>query len=522
MLFRSDYILIDNAFNEQPPPPVVATPISTSEIDLSWTSQPDAVEYQIYRSTDPYFTEDISNLFDDVTTNSDVDNQVTPGTKYYYIVDAINSDNSTGVVGHGSATTPIIDGSGTGSPASIDGGIVPAVASVDPPPSGLVATGINDLEIFLTWTSNAPHGSEINIQISTDPLDPDLWTDVASVPVSVTTYTVRRDGPITAPFLQEDVDYFFRVQSSSVDDLDSMGNPIFATSDWSNTAEGTVVVPSIPDTIIIIGGHTQTESHLEQSWFAPAGQGFSVGIEWKDLINDGYNVFMSSEADWQGSVVQANGRGPLYDELNEEIARGWAQNIALIGYSHGGGIIYNMSQDIHQDEQLGQTQQVVYVGTIDAVERETGDDTLPTPLPASPGNVWGAMDTNYYETNGTPIPGTSYLFPTWAVDCHGVSMANTTNTQITVIQGEGIDANHVNIYTDPRVISGIENSAIFALSQAGGGLVRIATGAVPLDAIAGDALAYTATDAMEQDLNTDSDWELKLSGLSDKPPRYAI
>lgn len=458
----SDYSLIDNAFNMQSGPPITTSVVSTGEIDLSWSAQPNVGQYEVYRSTNPNFSPDFSSWLATADSNLYVDNQVTPGTTYYYLVGADNSDNTSYPVGGGAATTPTYDNALLGVPQtasipeSTGSALAPAVLT-DPTPSGLTATGINDLEILLSWTDNSQNEEGFNIRISTDQAN---WVTLGDVPAKTTTYTVRGCGDSGTQFLQEGVTYYFQVQASNIRDYGQSGF-IYNYSSWSNVAQGQVVVPTMPDTIMIVAGHRQTAGWLEQSWFAPSGQGNSVGAIWKDLVKAGYNVFLTPEADWEGSVVQWNGRGRFYDELNEEISRGWAYNIGLIGYSHGGGTIYNMSDDIYQDRTIYDSQHVVFAATIDAVERYSSDQHLPTSLGVSPGAMWNADSINYWESYGVPA------WYNFGGVCSGQNMpaGGTKNTQISFVYG--VSANHCNIYSSPVVISGIEREAEYAFSIAG-------------------------------------------------------
>jgi hypothetical protein len=157
-----------------------------------------------------------------------------------------------------------------------------------------------------------------------------------------------------------------------------------------------------------------------------------------------------------------NGTGRLNDEILYEVANRGIYDIGLIGYSHGGGMIYNIST-LLTNEQAGSLglARVVFVGTIDAVEYGTGADSVAfrdgyddfSPLSNSPAAGWGCVGVNYWEPNGWHNSGT--------VDAiRGTNIPGMTNYEI-----EYLD--HGSIAVNSGVLSGIENSTddvFFSLS----------------------------------------------------------
>lgn len=75
-----------------PPTGLIATPASSSQISLNWTASPSATTYSVKRSLTnggPYTV-----IATGLTTTSFADTGLTPGTTYYYVVSAINSNGS--------------------------------------------------------------------------------------------------------------------------------------------------------------------------------------------------------------------------------------------------------------------------------------------------------------------------------------------------------------------------------------------------------------------------------------------
>ncbi|HEY1628783.1 MAG TPA: fibronectin type III domain-containing protein, partial [Tepidisphaeraceae bacterium] len=114
------------------PTTFAATAAGTGEIDLSWDAQTGVDGFVILRGTDNITfgtTLDTSGL--DGTATSFNDTTVSPGTKYYYEIEAtasaVDSDPSASV----NATTPPIT------------------------PTGLHAAAISAGEIDLTWTAQS-------------------------------------------------------------------------------------------------------------------------------------------------------------------------------------------------------------------------------------------------------------------------------------------------------------------------------------------------------------------------------
>jgi hypothetical protein len=444
-----------------------ATAPSTAEVDLTWqpSNDPTVTEYFVFRDTTPSFEPSIYNEVGESTVANFNDNTVAANTTYYYKVYG-TSDSS--VLAAGSATTPATDGSMPGAP------------------TGLTTRGLNDLEIELIWTNSARSaGTDIYVSRNANMSGE---TELGIVPAGVTTYIARGLDSLIPPsptdpnwaeheydFFQRGVSYYFQVVSQNT-----------SGTAPSNIVPGRTVTPTSDDIVIVIGGFRQNEWELE------AGE--SVGKIWNTLVDDGYNAYLTAEApqsgfsgigtgiSWlfgnqtDGGVVNWNGSGVIYDELVEETKRGQAE-IALIGYSHGGGIVANMSERISEDRSSSSgfgpitenpLTKVVYVATIDAVQRDVGALVWPSPVKISPGAFWpgGAqwhgqapldavipLCDNVYETNGAP--------PFWFVitaDTHGGPMTGAAlQNEVHLTEGpQGAKVSHINIYDVTSIQLGIE------------------------------------------------------------------
>ena len=112
------------------PASLTATDISTSEIDLSWTSSAGATSYSVGRSTTsggPY------TVVGTPTATTFNDTTAAASTKYYYIVKAVSSNGTSGPSPEASAST------GTPAPNA---------------PTSLTATTISSTEIDLSWAGS--------------------------------------------------------------------------------------------------------------------------------------------------------------------------------------------------------------------------------------------------------------------------------------------------------------------------------------------------------------------------------
>ena len=157
--YISDYINEEVVVNEAtvissmlqkilPPSNLVATALSEYSISLSWNAAAGAESYNVYRGTE---------LIGNVTTNTFVDDELTPYTEYCYTVTSVAGNVETEHSAQACATTPDL----------------PVVV-----PTGLTAEALSHTSIGLSWEA-AANAMSYNIY-----RDGELLTNV-----SATTYT---------------------------------------------------------------------------------------------------------------------------------------------------------------------------------------------------------------------------------------------------------------------------------------------------------------------------------------------
>ncbi len=459
-----------------PPGPVQAEAMSTDLVDLTWNAVAGAQYYEVFRGNSPNFTpsynNDVSNA---VIAPSFADSNLSAGTTYDYKVYAIDASGAAGLVGASSAATPLFD-------APIDPG-----SGADSTPSGapvdIQAMGVNDLEIFVSWTCTARNIDGFQIQISTDQVN---WGDAGDVPAFYTDLTassasyiqnyVVRTGPNGSDLLQEGQKYYIRVRSY---------NSGYQSAWDYSSGPAEVVTPSVDvgagmDTVLVFGGNDEPMTRLLQGVSVGLGgvlQGANpaldgVGAVWVHDVNEGYNAFLTADPHDGGApsgyggmpppgavpayedIINNNGTGLLYTELQTELNRGY-YDLGLIGYSHGVGIMGNMMLTLVNDPATPFFTTGVFVGTIDGVEYGAGPDSSGTwltprdgwyigpdaPVVVSPAALWP-----------TTCTGVNYWEPNWYDGIVGGSnMLSATNYEIDFLT-------HSNIDNSSGVLSGIENA----------------------------------------------------------------
>ncbi len=129
----------------------------------------------------------------------------------------------------------------------------------------------------------------------------------------------------------------------------------------------TIVFHTFHSVIIVLGGEGQVPA---DPVLVPGNHGtFSLAI---DLYrNEGYDVRMYDEDD-----VGPFGGGPAYDELVNSINRQLVEEVAIYGYSHGGGSTYDLSWLLNENVignefDITQPFTVTLTGYIDAITNTT-------------------------------------------------------------------------------------------------------------------------------------------------------
>ncbi len=147
------------------PAGLIATAVSTSQINLIWSDVTGETGYRIERSVDGHFDwSAIGSVAADVTSFQDTG--LAMGGTYYYRVFAMGMADDSQASNAASATTQVLS--------------VPAA------PSNLIATAISKNKIQLTWVDNANNESGFTIQRSTDNVK---FVTIATVAANTASYT---------------------------------------------------------------------------------------------------------------------------------------------------------------------------------------------------------------------------------------------------------------------------------------------------------------------------------------------
>ncbi|MFN8354964.1 MAG: fibronectin type III domain-containing protein [Spirosomataceae bacterium] len=232
---NSSYSNIADATTQAPPvtiprPPsnLVATAISSSQIDLAWTDNAtDETGFEIERSPDGTTFTKIADVAANATTYQNTG--LTASTRYWYRVRAKNSAGNSTYSNIADATTQ-----------------APPV-TIPRPPSNLVATAVSSSQIDLAWTDNAT--DETGFEIERSP-DGTTFTKIADVAANVTTY---QNTGLTAS-----TRYWYRVRAKN-----SAGN-----SAYSNIADATTQAPpvTIPRPPSALTATAVSSSQIDLAW----------------------------------------------------------------------------------------------------------------------------------------------------------------------------------------------------------------------------------------------------------------
>ena len=445
---------------------------------LTWQTVSNATDYRVHRSTTPVmddYYDDIADIDDSAATVYEDDN-LQPGTTYYYDLYAfVNYYQSTVKVGEASITTPIptepTNSTGEDLTAA---GIMPTFNL-----SNLQAVGVNDTEIMVSWDApTSPTVDGFDVEISPNGT---TWFPAGRAQAMATSYLVRGIGPKGENFLVQDIDYKVRVRTKYLAGHSAWVGPAIASTIRPNSD-----VDFGSDMIIVSGGNNQDIDSLLKGMKVGVGSQIisgatnidSVGYIWAKLVNKGFNAYLTADPhdggvpdgtlgmphetqpndlDARTYTFANDASGRIYDELFEETKRLTHENpfadrldIGLVGYSHGGGMIYNLSQKILND---GLYANVVFSATIDAVQYDPLKDQaggvggakgfwnqqglLSSPLsgwPNAEGHNWwesvGFKFKNIFPGSGTLLPGEIHGLPFGASNIVDTRVFGTDHSRI--------------------------------------------------------------------------------------------
>lgn len=193
----------------QAPGNLVATPLSTSEIYMTWYTVPNATTYNVYRTT---ADSGIYTVVASVTNPYYSDENVSTGTTYYYKVQAADSR-------------------GTGPYSSVVAGTALLGSSALAIPTNVVATSLNSSQLLLTWNS-VNNATYYNVYRSTSYSG--TYTNVATVTIPYYTDSSLSPG----------MTYYYKVQS-----VNSTGSSAYSNIAYAITGSSTSSL-STPSNVI--------------------------------------------------------------------------------------------------------------------------------------------------------------------------------------------------------------------------------------------------------------------------------
>jgi titin len=182
------------------PSNLVASPLSSSQIKLTWTDNSSDEQYfYIERKTGASGTYyGVATVYDNTTTYTD--SYLTQNTEYYYRVRAYN-------------------GGGYSSPYSNEAGATTPPLTLNAP-SNLTATALSSSQIKLTWTDNSSDEQYFYIERKTGASG--TYYGVATVYDNTTTYTDS--------YLTQNTEYYYRVRAYNGGGYSPYSNEAAATT----------------------------------------------------------------------------------------------------------------------------------------------------------------------------------------------------------------------------------------------------------------------------------------------------
>lgn len=149
--------------------------------------------------------------------------------------------------------------------------------------------------------------------------------------------------------------------------------------------------------VVVLGGEDQNPSDPADSNHGV----FDLAIQ---LYKRGYDVHMYNE-----DVVDSKGEGEAYNEIVNAIKERKVTNIAIIGYSHGGGSTHDLAEELVNTRQSIGLFNIAFTAYIDAIQNSAFYDmTAETRFP--PGSLY---HLNFFHTGdhileGGFVQGASY------------------------------------------------------------------------------------------------------------------
>lgn len=161
-------------------------------------------------------------------------------------------------------------------------------------------------------------------------------------------------------------------------------------------AKDTLRFHAFESIVIALGGEGQVPTD-------PADSNSGTFVVAVDLYNRGYDVHMYDE-----DVVSADGSGAAYDEVVTAVQSRLVDQVAIFGYSHGGGSTYDLAERLDNNRATIGMFEIQYTSYVDSVGNNSDID-LSQELRRPPAT---AFHENHYQhgtladfyLDGGPVP----------------------------------------------------------------------------------------------------------------------
>ena len=276
-------------------------------------------------------------------------------------------------------------------------------------------TGENDL-IEVAWAVNqapAPAGHEYVVRRSNSSIK--VWSSATK---GTAILDANDESVVTPP-----------AETGSVWVENSNGGSALLTFEARTTPGGTVVssdsVQFFPFTSLVIGLHGEFQFPTDPACCLNEG----VSVLAIALHEQAYDSHMYIE-----NEVAADGSGAVYDEIVSAVQDRGVTSLALYGFSHGGGSIYDLSERLDANKASIGAFDIPFTAYIDGVENDSDLDLDPeVRLPQGT-----AYHVNYYQpfgilAFGSSVPGADVdvdvTLTTWGSSLIHQTITNSSNVQ---------------------------------------------------------------------------------------------
>jgi titin len=263
------------------PTAFTAAPVSSSQINLSWTNGGGQTALELQVSTNSNFSSGVQTLPLDASATTTSVTGLAENTTYYF---RLRGQNVAGYSGY----------------AQTQG-----TTFLNPPaaPSGLSANATSPNTVQLNWTDNATNEGGFYVEQSTAGGG---FTQIAQLGPNTTTLTVNG--------LSENTPYAFRVRAFNA----------AGTSNFSNTASVTTPY-SLPAAPSNLSAQTQSQTVINLNWQNNAGNA------------TGYEVEQSTDGTNFGRVAQLGAGATSFQATNLNVATNYTFRVRAVNPAGGSG-----------------------------------------------------------------------------------------------------------------------------------------------------------------------------------------